>query len=467
MKKTYVLDTNVLLSDPESLTAFKDNDVVLPLAVIEELDHHKGRPDEVGKNARHVSKTLDSLRNSGHGLMSGIVLPSGGTLRIEAIHNRSMDCLPDELRNEKVDNRIIALLLSQEPNIRNDWILVTRDINVRIKCDFLGVRCEDYRRLRVASDLDHLYKGVNTIVTSDDIVGNFYSDGCLTVSDDALEGCHVYPNQIVIIKSQDGGSTVRSAVTRYDKKSNALLPIKNIERAYGLKPRNKEQGFALDLLFDDDVKLLTLTGGAGCGKTLISLAAALAQLKGLNSENAGYEKLIITRPIQSVGKEMGFLPGTLAEKMEPWLAPIKDNLGFLLHNKGAVRPRSRRPDASISRTTYFGEDPILSMMREKGLIEIEAISYIRGRSIPNSFILIDEAQNISMHELKTIVTRVGEGTKIVLTGDIEQIDNANVDAYTNGLTYAVERFKEHDIAGHMTLIKGERSPLATLASRIL
>ena len=241
-----------------------------------------------------------------------------------------------------------------------------------------------------------------------------------------------------------------------------LVPISKVESAFGLTNRNKEQAFSLDLLFDDRIKLLTLVGPSGTGKTLLALGAALEQLRGLGTLPR-YDKLIVTKPVQAVGKDIGFLPGTLEEKMEPWIAPIRDNLNFLMDAR-RNRPRRKRQGAKQDDSD---DNLYLNLMQRQGLIEIEAITFIRGRSIPNAFIIIDEAQNLSMHELKTIITRVGDGTKIVLTGDIEQIDNVHVDAFTNGLTYAVERFKEYPIAGHVTLVKGERSELATLASKIL
>jgi PhoH-like ATPase len=265
-----------------------------------------------------------------------------------------------------------------------------------------------------------------------------------------------------VLKSIDAdGNTIKSALSRVGP-NDRLNHLKKCEEVFGLRPRNKEQTFSFELLMDPTIKLLTLTGRAGCGKTLLALAAGLEQLEGVGSKKT-YQKLIVSRPVQPVGKDIGFLPGTLQEKMEPWISPIRDNLEFLL---GSSKKATRRRRSDESSGAGF-KDPYLELMQQRGLIEIEAITFIRGRSIPNAFIIIDEAQNLSMHELKTIITRVGEGTKIILTGDIEQIDNVHVDAFTNGLTYAVERFKEYDISGHVTLLKGERSALASLASQIL
>jgi len=465
MKKTYVLDTNVLLSDPNSIFSFEDNDLIIPMAVLEELDHHKSRLDEVGRNARQTSKTLDELRLKGS-LVNGVLLQNGATLRIVSIHPASLSNLPPELASSKVDNMIISFMLQlKQTQTDNSCILVTKDINVRIKCDSLGVRCEDYLKMRVAPDADHFYRGVAVVEISESRVDRFYKENELLLTEEELKDHSLYPNQIVVIKNTGSdGRTVKSALSKCISFDKPLIPISKIEQAFGLKPRNKEQSFSLDLLFDNNVKLLTLTGPSGTGKTLLAIAAAMEQLKGIgNSDNAKYDKLIVTRPVQPVGKDIGFLPGTLEEKMEPWISPIRDNMNFLMNNKKGNKKRSPA-DPTKAR---IGDEYYLALMQEKGLIEIEAITFIRGRSIPNAYIIIDEAQNLSMHELKTIITRVGDGTKLVLTGDIEQIDNVHVDTFTNGLTYAVERFKEYGIAGHVNLIKGERSELATLASKIL
>jgi len=462
MKKTYVLDTNVLLSDPNSIFSFEDNDLIIPMAVLEELDHHKSRIDEVGKNARQISRTLDDLRSTGS-LIEGVSLYSGSNLRVVSISTDTFKKLPPELQASKVDNMIIAFMLQMKESLA-ECILVSKDINVRIKCDSLGIKCEDYLKMRVKSDVDQFYRGVTVLEIPEERVDTFYSEGQLQLDSNELKDTSLYPNQIVVIKNLGpDGKTTKSALSKCISADKPLVPIAKIEQAFGLKPRNKEQTFSLDLLFDDNVKLLTLTGPSGTGKTLLAIAAALEQLKGIGGSDAKYEKLIVTRPVQPVGKDIGFLPGTLQEKMEPWISPIRDNINFLMSSKKGHKKRvSSDPEKS-----RLGDEYYLTLMQEKGLIEIEAITFIRGRSIPNAYIIIDEAQNLSMHELKTIITRVGDGTKLVLTGDIEQIDNVHVDTFTNGLTYAVEKFKEHGIAGHVNLIKGERSALATLASQIL
>lgn len=456
MKKTYVLDTNVLLSDPNSIFSFEDNDLIIPMAVLEELDRHKSRLDEVGKNARHVSKSLDTLRENGS-LIDGVELHNGGTIKIVSIDGGFTKKLPPELLASKTDNMIIALMLHlSSPNC----VLVSKDINVRIKCDSLGIKCEDYLKMRVAVDENQFYRGVEVLEVPLEYVNRFYTDGSVLLDPEDIGNKKLFPNQIVVIKTtgQDG-NTIKSALTKCVSHDKPLVSIAKIESAFGLKPRNKEQTFSYDLLFDDNIKLLTLTGPSGTGKTLLAIAAALEQLKGLGSYSK-YEKLIVTRPVQPVGKDIGFLPGTLQEKMEPWISPIRDNMNFLMGGKKGARKKMTEPGKNVD--GYY-----LDILQDRGLIEIEAITFIRGRSIPNAFIIIDEAQNLSMHELKTIITRVGDNTKLVLTGDIEQIDNVHVDVYTNGLTYAIEKFKDYGIAGHVSLLKGERSELATLASKIL
>lgn len=447
--KMFILDTNILLSDSDCLHAFQDNDVVIPLVALEELDRQKKRQDEIGRNARAISRRLDELRELGN-LSLGVSLPTGGRLFVLPIPPLGQLALPAELKDQsKVDNVIIAqakLLSSSLENGLERCILISKDINVRIKCDSLGIKCQDYFHMRIADDTAELYKGVKTLIVDDRDMADWYEARSVY-----LDGMGLHPNEIVIMKSNPDSP---AAIGRFIEEGQPIEKLYDHKDIFGLKPRNKEQVFSLNLLMDDDIKLVTLIGSSGVGKTLLALSAGLKKVL----EEGKYERIIVTKPVQPVGKDIGFLPGTKEEKMDPWIAPIKDNLMFLFAHKKIKK------DGQVHE---FKRDPYVDKLINDGKIEVEAITYLRGRSIPNTFMIIDEAQNLSMHELKTIITRVGDNTKIVLLGDIDQIDNIHVDAFTNGLTCAVEKFKDHTIAGHITLIKGERSPLATLASQIL
>lgn len=443
MKKTYILDTNVLLNDPNCFFQFEDNDLIIPFIVLEELDNHKSRMDEVGKNARVVSRTLDDFRSKGN-LHEGVPLPNGGTIKITSISKEIIEQLPYEIKElNKPDNAIIAV--AHDLKFDNNAIVVSKDVNVRVKCDALGIAAEDYLSLRVATEQDKLYRGLINIDVLPEDIENFYKEGNLPLNNFEINES-TCPNQFVILKSYDG----KSAIGKIDN-NKTIKKFIEVPNAFGLIPRNLEQKFSLNLLFDDNVKLVTMAGAAGCGKTLLAIAAGLAQ----TVESGKYSKLIVSRPIQPLGRDLGYLPGTMEEKMAPWIAPIMDNVQHLMNNQKTLNSRVKK------------DESYLSMLMSDKKIEIEAITYIRGRSIPNAFIIIDEAQNLSMHELKTIITRAGDNTKIVLTGDLQQIDVSQLDMYTNGLTYAIEKFKEYPIAGHMTLVKGERSDLASLAAKIL
>jgi PhoH-like ATPase len=447
--KVFVLDTNIMLSDADSLHAFQEHEVVIPLVALEELDRHKKRQDEVGRNARAISRRLDELREIGN-LSIGVKLPTGGTLKVLPIPTFDSRTLPAELKDQsKVDNVIIAQakLLSKEMEDGSErCILISKDINVRIKCDALGIKCQDYFHMRIADDTSELYKGVKNLIVEESVLADWYESREVYMDNHGL-----YPNEIVVMKTDPESPSAIGRFVEEGKPISRLIEYKDI---FGLKPRNKEQIFSLNLLMDDNIKLVTLIGSSGVGKTLLALSTGLKKVL----EEGKYERIVVTKPVQPVGKDIGFLPGTKEEKMDPWIAPIKDNLMFLFSHKKVKK------DGHVHE---FKRDPYVDKLIHDGKIEVEAITYLRGRSIPNTFMIIDEAQNLSMHELKTIITRVGDNTKIVLLGDIDQIDNIHVDAFTNGLTCAVEKFKEHGIAGHITLIKGERSPLATLASQIL
>lgn len=433
MLKTYVLDTNVLLHNPDALFAFEDNHIVIPFAVIEEIDSQKKRQDEIGRNARVVSRALDSFRSLGR-LSESIALPSGGKLSIELNHSSIIDC-PKGLDPEKHDNRILAVAYNLSRAADCAVVLVTKDLNLRIKADVVGVQAEDFRNDRV--EYDRLYTGVAEQYLSSQELDRFYHDGKLT-----MEGAQQPPpNQFHLLKSSENPS--QSALARYSQ--GALWPLAHADSVnWGIKALNKEQKFALELLGNDQIKVVSLVGRAGTGKTLLALAVGLEKVL---EENA-YTRLLVTRPVIPMGEDLGYLPGSKEEKLRPWMQPIYDNLEFLMRNT---------PDA------YH----VLQELIRRGSLELEALTYIRGRSIPRQFIICDEAQNLSPHMIKTLITRVGEGTKIVLTGDPEQIDHPYLDASSNGLTYLVERLKGEEIAGHVALVKGERSMVAELGGRLL
>ncbi|WP_141431321.1 PhoH family protein [Bacillus sp. 03113] len=442
MSKIYVLDTNVLLQDPYSIFSFEDNEVVIPAVVLEEVDSKKRYMDEIGRNARQVSRLIDNLREAGK-LHEKIPLENGGTIRIELNH-RSFLQLQDIFVEKTNDNRILAVAknLSIEEAAKEygkPVILVSKDTLVRVKADAIGLISEDFLSDRVVED-ELLYTGFMEIHVSLDILDQFYEKGQLMISEIAQKT--FYPNQFIILKDVLGSSS--SAIGMIDQSG---LKIKKMvfdhEHIWGIRPRNVQQTMAIELLLRKDLPLVTLVGKAGTGKTLLALASGLMQTE----DYGDYKKLLVARPIVPVGKDLGFLPGEKEEKLRPWMQPIFDNLEYLFNTK--------KP----------GE--IEAILAGMGSIEVEALSYIRGRSIPDQFIIIDEAQNLTKHEVKTILTRVGEGSKIVLMGDPEQIDHPYLDAYNNGLSYVVERFKDQMIAGHVKLVKGERSGLAQLAADLL
>jgi len=438
MKKVFVLDTNVLLHDPRAIFSFEDNDVVIPIVVIEELDKFKKGIDEIGRNARQVSRILDEHRQKGK-LSQGVQLEGGGNLRVELNH-QSTERLPHELIAEKADNRILATAL----NLLHDdlpVVLVTKDTNLRIKADALGLRAEDYESDNIT--IDELYAGEVELLVEPGSIEEFYAKGELSPADPKP-----HPNQFVLLKNS--GNPSQTALSRYNMQKKALVPILSVKHGvWGIAARNKQQQFALDLLLNDDIRLVTLVGRAGTGKTLLALAAGLEK----TIESRAFQRLVVSRPVFPLGKDIGFLPGDIEEKLRPWMQPIRDNLDFLM-GASAVAGRAK------------GKKDLQSLF-DLGMIEVEPLTYIRGRSMPNQYLIVDEAQNLTPHEIKTIITRAGEGTKIVLTGDPYQIDNPYIDSSSNGLSFVVERFKEEPIAGHITLIKGERSDLAELAATLL
>jgi len=432
--KTIVIDTNVYLTDIKALYAFGEHNIAIPTIVLDEIDKHKHRQDNAGLNARMMNRILDSLRVKGS-LYTGVEISEGlGKVFAAQYDPRYM---PVGMNAQDSDNKIVCTALRLKMEGR-EVIVVSRDVNMRVKCDSFGITAYDYQPAQVVESVERLYSGKLTLEVDSKHIDKFYQTGKI----DVPEGVSLHPNQFVTLKSNSDPS--KSAITRYIDAHTPLQKVNTYKRVWGLSPRNTEQKFAMDLLFDRNIDIVSLTGQAGTGKTLIAAACGLEQVINSSAANGGYDRLIVTRPVQPMGRDIGFLPGTLEEKMMPWIAPLKDNLEYL-----------------------FGNRMALEEQMDQGIVEIEAMTYIRGRSIANAFIIVDEAQNLTAHELKTIITRVGHGTKLVLTGDVEQIDNSYVDAVSNGLTHAVEKFKDYNIAGHVTLKKGERSRLAGIAAEIL
>jgi PhoH-like ATPase len=434
--KNYILDTNVLLHDPSSLLSFQDNRVLIPIEVIEEIDRFKRESTERGQNARAVSRTLDQLREQGR-LSEGVTLPNGGQLRIVFSNTNGNGHVV--IGDNTVDGRIVALARDvQTAQPAQSTILVTKDINLRIKADALGLQAEDYETDHVL--IKDLYTGMfEQSVTADQLTG-FRAQGGMDLPD----GMSACPNEYCTLSEE--ANAKRTLLAKVDASGTRLVPILDVrEGVWGIRPRNREQRFAFDALLDDRVKLVTLMGKAGTGKTLIAMAAGLKK----TISDREHRRLVVARPTISMGKELGFLPGSLEEKLDPWMQPIHDALEML-------------SDLNMGHESRRATD----LMRS-GMITVEALSYIRGRSIANQFMVIDEAQNLTPLEVKTIVTRVGHGTKIIFTGDPYQIDNPYVDSASNGFNYVVSRFRRESIAAHVELQKGERSELAELAANIL
>jgi len=436
MKKIFVLDTNVLLNNPRAIYSFEENDVIIPLAVLEEIDSLKTKSSDLGYNARESSRILEELRSKGN-LHDGVELDSGGCVKI--VINGGLE-LPHGLSSSKMDNRIISTAIHlQKENSDKKVVMVSDDINLRLICDAYGLRAEEHKSNRLKEE--EIYSGFKEIKCSSALIDQFFKEGKISLSaleqlDDSLS-----PNEFVQLTADDRNKN--TALARFD--SENLVPLRyNKNQPAQIRARNREQQLAFELLLDDEIKLVTMSGKAGTGKTLLAIAAGLAKVV----DEKSFSKLLVARPIQPMGKEMGFLPGDVEEKMGPWMQPIFDNLDFIVH-------RNKSADYSYQK------------LLEKDLIQIEPLTYIRGRSVPHQFIIIDEAQNLSLHEVKTIVTRAGEGSKLVFTGDPFQIDNPYLHFHKNGLNYLAHKFHDQKIAGHVMLKEGERSELAEIASDLL
>lgn len=438
MEKTFVLDTNVLLFDANSIFKFGTNKVFIPLIVIEELDRFKKDQNENGRNARYFSRLVDDLRSHGP-LSSGVTLENGGKLFISATpeyKGKSAGGLDLKIN----DNLILAAgLILKEAGEK--VILITKDINLRLKCDAVGLESEDYGTSDI--ELTELYSGQRIVELDPAKINEFESNRFLPLSDVDVPG--ILPNEYLIMHPP--GNPHKKAIGRFSKKKGGVVPlIRFREGVWGVHPKNIEQQFALDALLNNEINLVTLVGKAGTGKTLLAIAAGLEVAIGKQE----YTRVLVSRPVMPMGRDLGFLPGDVNEKLGPWMQPIFDNIDFLFGNQRAK-----------NETTTWDE------LINQGLLHVEPLTYIRGRSLPSQYMIVDEAQNLTPHEVKTIITRAGEGTKIVLTGDCEQIDNPYLDSVNNGLAYCVDRLKTEEIVSHTTLRVGERSPLSEVATKLL
>ncbi len=436
LRKTFVIDTTVLLYDPHAIGKFKDNDVTIPLGVLEELDGMKRQSDELGNNARYIVRYIDSLKSTHQGnLHEGVYIENGICIRIyidTKVGEKKTFPLSLDRNNHK-----ILLAAHQLKEKGENVVLVSKDFVMRVKAEAIGIEAEDYENLKVS--FDHMYKGYRKLDVPKRDIDMFYKDGFLAT---AIEDLH--PNEYCNLVSPEHSS----AICKYNHKEKRLEPLLKLQRdVWGINPLNLEQKYALDLLLRDDIKLVCLIGQAGTGKTLLALAAALRKV----FDDNVYSRILVSRPIVPLGKDIGYLPGTKDEKLFHWMQPIYDNLEYLCQSTGGVGAGSETQ----------------KWIMESKKLEMEAVTYIRGRTLPNMFIIIDEAQNLTPHEVKTIISRAGQGTKVVLTGDPSQIDNPYLDKDSNALTYTVSRFKHQAIFGHVLLDRTERSELAAIAADIL
>jgi len=441
-RKIFVLDTNVLLHDPRAMFLFEDNDVVIPIYVVEEIDTFKKDLSELGRNARQVSRYLDQLREDGS-LATGVKLDRGGVLRVATTHL----ALPEEVSMDRgQDSKIMAVAL--ELSIANKKtgrvvVFITKDSNLRIRADAIGIYTEDFEPEHV--QIDDLFRGWQEVEVESQLIDKFYADGSVELPDP-----YYAPNEYICLIDKDKPTRTALGRSNFDHEAgtNRLMPIDTYKNGvWGIRPKNREQNYALDALLDDKIQLVTLVGKAGSGKTLLAIAAGLAKVTDQNI----YQRMLVSRPIFPLGKDLGYLPGDVEEKLNPWMQPIFDNVEFLmgLTQKEKKRGRSYKE------------------LMDLGIVQIEPLTYIRGRSIPQQYMIVDEAQNLTPHEVKTIISRAGEGTKIVLTGDPYQIDNPYVDQTNNGLIHVVNRFRAEKIAAHIVLTRGERSELAEIAANLL
>lgn len=431
-RKIFVLDTSVLLYDKKSISSFPGNDVVIPIVVLDELDRFKEKPGMLGENARYINRFLDELREKGK-LNIGVEIENDQTITVSTkASSKVSDYIDmDHLELDKNDNKILATALYLKNTIKEkSVVLVTKDINLRVKCDALSILAEDYYKDHIdQSDLENMFSGVRSFDTTKETIDEFYQTKKILsrdISDSLVE------NEFIIAKSNQSSMIGINS-------GGMIRALHTFSEEFPIEAKNKEQKFCLHLLNDPDIELVTITGKAGTGKTFLTLVSAVEKVM-----NKDMKRIVVTRTMQPVGKEIGFLPGDINEKVEPWMGSIKDNFR-----------------AAYGNIMYY------ETMLQKGQIEITPISLIRGRTFNDTYIIVDEAQNSSIHELKTLITRVGENSKIVLLGDIDQIDTPYLDAKSSGLSIVIDKLKNLKETGHVHLEKGERSNLATKASRLL
>jgi len=439
--KNYILDTTVLLYDPNALFAFEENNVIIPITVIEEIDRFKNDMSEVGRNARQTSRILDKLRVKGS-LSSGVKLDNGGLLSVKISSRKSISSIPLDFQEKKRDTFLFAVTIEEHEITKLPTILVTKDVYLRIKADALGIVVSDYESDRV--EIEELYSGYTTFKTGTAAIESVKKGRPIPA--DSI-GKELFQNQYITLEDEANDKNI--VYGRYNESDKLICPlIQQVQQIYcRVSSRNREQAFALDALLNDDVGFVTLVGKAGTGKTLLAVAASVYKTV---DENV-YNRILVSRPTLPMGQDIGYLPGTVEEKLTPWMYPIADNVELIMRSEKGVTHKIR------------GFRELIDM----GILVIEPLTFIRGRSIHNQYLIVDEAQNLTPHEIKTIITRVGDGTKIVLTGDPYQIDNPYIDSSSNGLTYVVEKFKKQSITAHITLTKGERSAISELAANLL
>jgi PhoH-like ATPase len=432
-RKRFILDTSVLLYDKTAIHSFPGNDVILPLQVMDEIDRFKEKAGIIGEAARYINRFLDELRGEGRldvGVTIDPSLSESQTIKITI--DEDLSKLPKGLAKDSGDNRILATCMFEREKAGGPIVVVTKDINLRVKCDALGITAEDYYKDHL-EDSNVQYRGHRETYETRKNLDAFYTNAYLEVPNSSL-----LPNEFVVMTTEEKSN---SALAMH--REGVLYPLtkKPGQMMSNFEAKNKEQAFAVEALLRDEIELVTLTGLAGSGKTFVALMAGLDGV-----QQGKYKRIVVSRSIQPVGRDLGYLPGDMDEKMQPWLAPITDNFRTMLGDKNF---------------TYF------EMMRDRGELEVAPLAYIRGRTFNDSYVIVDEAQNATVHELKTIITRVGKGSKIVLLGDTDQIDTPYINKLSNGLSIVVHKFRDKNAAAHIQLEKGQRSDIASLASLIL